>query len=75
MTAVATKRRPRHERDEKPQAARARGLQPACGALLRTSTDAEGIRFEQRCIGLAHSGDTRHLPGEWVEIASVDEVF
>ena len=74
MNVVATKRRPRHERDAKPQAPRARGLQPVCNALLGTSIDVEGIRFELRCVGQVHGHDERHLPGDWVEIAP-PEVF
>jgi len=72
-TAMAIRRRPRHERNVKPQAPRARGLQPTCGALLGRSVDVEGVWFEQRCIGQAHGHDERHLPGTWVEIAAVDE--
>jgi len=76
VTAVATKRRPRHERDATPQAPRARGLQPVCGALLHRSIDMEGVWFEQRCVGQAHGHGERHLPGPWLEVtADVKEIF
>jgi hypothetical protein len=70
VSVVAIKRRPKHERNAKPQAPRARGLQPKCGALLGTSIDVEGVRFELRCVGQAHGRDERHLPDDhWVECA------
>ena len=76
MSVVATKRRPKHERNAKPQAPRARGLQPTCGALLHRSIDMEGVWFELRCVGQVHGHDERHLPADhWVMVGPVEDVF
>lgn len=67
MTAVATKRRPRHERDAKPQAPRAQAGELKCDEFLRAVLD-NGVRYEQRCDARAHGGDERHHPGQWTEL-------
>lgn len=74
MTDVAIRRRPRHERDAKPQAPRARGLQPKCGALVNSGED-NGIRIEQHCEARLHGDDERHLPGSWIDIGPIDDIF
>lgn len=75
MTLVATKRKRRTE-GEKPQAARARAGQKACGDLLRTATDTAGVVWAQHCDARPHGDDERHHPSAtWTEVPIEDQVF